>query len=179
MTIYYKKINSSILPPPVDTDKIKGELLFHYGYAQYYKITNIEYLTTLARCFKVPPKRIMLSEGHGPLLPHYDNGQDSCINIYMRPSGYTTSFWIPKDNARRRKGKKYNADTGSYDEVELGYMYEDLILVDSFTAQAGDAYVLNIKEVHSVDGTIPKLPRAFIQLQWNLTMDELLEKLDF
>lgn len=179
MTTYYKKLDSSILPPPVDTDKIKGDLLFHYGYARYYKITDTEYLTALARCFKVSPKRIMLSECLGPLLPHYDNGQDSCINIYLRSGGYTTSFWTPKDNARRRKGKKYNADTDSYDEVELGYVYEDLTLVDSFTAQDGEAYVLNIKEVHSVDGAAPELPRAFIQLQWDLTMDELLEKLDF
>jgi len=179
MTTYFKKLDTSFLPSPIDSDTIKGELLFHYGYARYYKITNDEYLKSLFYSFKIPPKRILLSEGHGPLLPHYDNGQESCINFYLRPGGYTTSFWIPQENAKRRKGKKYNSDTNSYDEVELGYVYEDLTFVDSFIAKDGEAYALNIKEVHSVDGANPELPRAFIQLQWNVSMDELLKALDF
>jgi hypothetical protein len=179
MTTYYKKLDTSFLPHPIDSDKIKGDILFNYGYARYYKITDSEYLKSLSCCFKIPPKRIFLSEGHGPLLPHYDNGQDSCINYYMRPGGYTTSFWVPQENARRRKGKRYNSTTDSYVEVELGYMYEDLTLVDSFVAKDGEAYILNIKEVHSVEGANPELPRAFIQLQWDFTMDELIEKLGF
>ena len=179
MTTYYKKLDNIILPVLSDTNKIKGDLLFHYGFIRYYKIIDSDYLKSLSESFKIPPKKIFLTECTGPLLPHHDNGVDSCINFYIRTGDYTTSFWIPKENAKKRKSKKYNAETNRYDEVELGYMYEDLIFADSFNAKDGDVYILNNGEIHSIEGLNSGLPRAFIQLQWNFKMDELIEKLGF
>jgi hypothetical protein len=178
MTTYYKKLDAGFLPPTIDTNEIKDHLLFHYGYARYYKISNKDYLKSLSDSFKISPKRIYLSEGHGPLLPHIDNGQRSCINYYMHTGNYTTSFWIPRENAKRRKSSRYCANTNSYKEVELRYLHEDLILVDSFIAKDGEAYILNIEQIHSVEGKKPELPRSFIQFQWDFSMDELLEILN-
>jgi hypothetical protein len=180
MTVYFKKIDSSILPlPPLDPDSIKGEMKFHYGHPRYFEIIDQAYLESLTRVFKIPPVHYFLVEGHGHLLPHYDNGQDSCLNFYIRPGGYTTSFWKPKENAKKRVSSRYDAATDTTREVAIGYHYEDLILIDQFQAQDGEAYFLNIAEIHSVEGAAPEKPRAFIQLQWDMTMDELLTALDF
>ena len=179
MTTYYKKLDAGFLPPPADPDKIKGELAFHYGYIKYYKITDREYLKSLHYSFKIPPTGIFLSEGHGPLEPHFDNGQRASINYYMRTGGYTTSFWVPQENAKKRISKRYDHATNSYVDGKLGYMRENLIFADSFVAKDGEAYVLNVEQIHSVEGEKPTLPRAFIQMQWDFSMDELLEKLDF
>jgi hypothetical protein len=180
MTVYFKKIDSSIFPTAlIDPDSIKGELKFHYGHPRYFEISDKDYVESLKKVFKIPPVNFYLVEGHGVLPPHFDHGQDSCLNFYIRPGGYTTSFWKLKENAKNRVSIKYDAKTNTTKEVNTGYYYEDLILIDQFQAIAGEAYVLNISEIHSVEGANPEKPRAFVQLQWNMTMDQLLKSLNF
>jgi hypothetical protein len=178
MKVYFKKLDSAIMPPSVDSDSIKGAMLFHYGNIRYFEVSDQSYLAAIHKSFKIPPKEVFLVEGHGELRPHRDNGVYSCINYYLQPGGYTTSCWEPIENARRVKGKKYDKKTDSYKEVELAYEPEDLIFLGSFLAEDSDVYMLNIGEVHSVNGDKPKRPRSMIQMQWHLTMDELIKQLE-
>lgn len=61
----------------------------------------------------------------------------------------------------------------------LGYERDDCILKDSFVAEAGDVYILDISKVHSVTHhDSPNDPRSFIQCQWNVNINELLKMLE-
>ena len=174
MTPYFKKITNLSLPS-ADPNAIKGELLFHYGYSRYYKISDEHYRDAIAGAFASPPKEIFLAEVTGPLNAHRDNGVSSCLNYYLRPAEYITEFWEPIENARRIKNRKYDSKTESYIEVLLGYEKNDLVLKDSFTAEAVDIYLLDISKVHSVSyHSLPKSIRSFVQCQWHWNMDQLI-----
>lgn len=175
MTTYFKKITDLSLPT-VDPDSVKGELLHHYGYSRYYKISDTSFRDAISNSFIVPPKEIFFVEAIGPLRCHRDNGTTSCLNYYLRPSGYITEFWEPIENARRLGSRRYDKETDTYKDVLLAYERDDCILKDSFVAEVGDIYILNISKVHSVThhGS-PEKPRSFIQCQWQVNMNELLK----
>jgi len=178
MTTYFKKITSLSLPT-ADPDAVKGELLMHYGYSRYYKVADNSFHDAVSNSFIVPPKEIFLVEAIGPLRCHRDNGVTSCLNYYLRPSGYITEFWEPIENARRLGAKRYDKTTDTYKDVLLGYERDDCILKDSFVAEAGDVYILDISKVHSVTHpSAPNDPRSFIQCQWKVSIDELLKMLE-
>jgi hypothetical protein len=61
----------------------------------------------------------------------------------------------------------------------LGYVRADLTLVDTFTAIENEAYFLNTSEIHSVDGRLHNAKRTILQFQWDIPMDNLIEKLGF
>jgi hypothetical protein len=96
-----------------------------------------------------------------------------------------TNFWKPKENAKKIKVARVDIVTKKIELIELSYAKQDLILVDSFKANPNEAYLLNIGEIHSVEkvdqtNTNPlNYPRTMIQFQWDLKMDELIEKLGF
>lgn len=74
--------------------------------------------------------------------PHVDNGINTVINIYTKAGGYTTTFHKAKEGAS--KHRLPNQDSGyvcAWHEVDE---------VDSFIAEDGDAWVLNVSELHSV-----------------------------
>lgn len=178
MTTYFKKLELNSIQPPKNIDDIKGDLKFHYGLIKYFDIKDSNYINELNSLFKIPPERIYLVEGHGIILPHRDNGQDSCINIYFITGNYRTAFWRPLPNAKPRTGRRYDNKTKSYVEVSIGFFYEDLELTDSFISEQNEAYALNINEIHSVDESDSKDIRSFIQLQWNMSFGEMLDSLN-
>lgn len=181
MTVYFKKINLDKLPLHEDFNSIKGDLEFSHGMIKYFNINDSNYYNLLKDYFKIPPRRIFLVEGHISLLPHRDKDQLSCINYYIDTRGYTTNFWIPNSNLIEiRIGPRYDRVTGITSDVELGYNYVDLTLIDSFLAKNGESYVLNINEVHSVENPSSAEIRLFIQFQWdtNTTVDELIRNLE-
>jgi len=186
MTIYYKKIDLPINHADFNIDEIRGEKLFEYGNnIGYFNLTNNAIKEIFDPLFKVPPTTIRMVQAKAELDPHVDNGAYSCLNYYINPQNLTTKFWKPIENARRKKGIRFNQLTGTNEEVELAYIKEDLILVDSFAANKNDFYLMNIGEIHSVERDTPlssrKLPtpRTMIQFQWGLKMDELLHVLGF
>lgn len=174
MTTYFKKIDNLLLPT-ADPESIKGNLIMHYGYNKYYAISDNYFYNSISNSFSVAPKQIFLAEVHGPLNCHRDKGVSSCLNYYLRPSNCITEFWEPIENARRIKAKKYDAAIDSFKDVLLGYVRDDCILKDSFIAEPGDVYVLDISKVHSVSYGLNNTIRSFIQCQWHIDMDELLK----
>lgn len=180
MTIYFKKINLNIDNHNLDIRKLKGNKLFDYGAICYYDILDDEYYNDIfSGVFIVPPVKRFYVEAKDKLNPHRDNGAISCLNLYIGPQNYTTNFWEEKENARRISGHRYDPVTNKYTEVNLAYVRDDLNLVDSFTAQNNEAYLLNIGEIHSVDGDRQLLPRVMLQFQWNMTIEEMIEQLGF
>ena len=179
MTIYHKKINLNIDRLDIDLNKLKGKKLTEYSNnIGYFKILDTDYLNSIFKnTFKIPPVEIFLVQAKSQITPHRDYRVVSCMNYYIKPEGYTTNFWIPKENARKIRGFRIDRQN-KYEIVELSYEKDDLILVDTFTAKENDAYLLNIGEVHSVEGGKKASPRTLIQFQWNLTIDELIDKLE-
>jgi hypothetical protein len=178
MTTYFKKITNLSLPT-ADPDSVKGDLLTHFGRNRYYNISDKSFYNAIANSFSVPPKQIFLGEVLGPLNCHIDYGVSSCLNYYLRPAEYITEFWEPIENARRIRAKRYDKATDTYKDVLLGYERDDCILKDSFVAEAGDVYILDISKVHSVTHpSAPNDPRSFIQCQWKVSIDELLKMLE-
>lgn len=182
MTTYYKKLNLNINHLPIDIKKLKGELTFGYGDTlSYYHILDKEYLNSIFKnVFITPPRTIFFVESIIGVGPHQDAGIIGCLNYYITPNNFTTKFWLPKENARRRKGLRFNPITNKQEEVLLGYVKDDLILVDSFLAKDNEAYVFNNGEIHSVEAVnhIERTSsRTMVQFQWgnNVSVDKIME----
>lgn len=85
----------------------------------------------------------------GEGTPHIDtmlNGNKflCTINFYLEPNNMITKFYSkPHQNVRRIP----------ISELESGFNSEDLQLVDEFTANTNDTYLLNVQEIHSVTNT--------------------------
>tara|TARA_R110000868_G_scaffold167312_1_gene401581 strand:- start:142 stop:681 length:540 start_codon:yes stop_codon:yes gene_type:complete len=178
MTHYFKKIELSSSQSLYNINGLKGDLKFHYGLIRYFNIKDTEYINNINSLFKIPPARIYFVEGHGIILPHRDNGQASCINIYLITGNYRTAFWKPGPSAVPRKGRRYDHKTKSHVEVSIGYFYQGLELMDSFVAEQHEAYALNVNEFHSVDNPTSNNIRSFIQLQWDMSFGEMLDALN-
>jgi hypothetical protein len=180
MTIYYKKINLNIPLQTFDLLKLKGNKLFEYGNnIGYFQIVDNTYLDSIfGNVFKIPPVKTFLVQAKARLRPHRDNGVSSCINYYIEPQGFVTNFWEPKENARRLTDEKFNSVTNKFEKVTLGYEKDDLILVDTFTANANEAYLLNIGKIHSIDGVKQEEPRTMLQFQWDISLEEMIERLE-
>ena len=179
MTIYHKKINLNIDHLDIDLNKLKGNKLMEYSNnIGHFKILDTDYLNGIFKnAFKIPPLEIFLVQAKSQISPHRDYRVVSCMNYYIKPEGYATNFWIPKPNARKIRGFRVDRQN-KYEIVDLSYEKNDLLLVDTFTAKENDAYLLNIGEVHSVEGDKKANPRTLIQFQWNMTIDELIDKLE-
>ena len=185
MTTYYKKIEIDIDHSLFNIEKLKGEKLFEYSNnIGYFHIPDESYINSIFNhMFKIPPTRLV--QAKAKLIPHIDNGAFSCLNYYILPHNMITTFWKPKENAKRKKQVRVDLVTKEFEIVELSYAKEDLIPVASFVAKPNDAYLLNIGEIHSVykvdetDTEPLPFPRTLIQFQWDLTMDELIDKLGF
>lgn len=179
MTIYYKKINLNISVQTFDLTKLKGDKLFEYGNnIKYFQIVDDAYLDSIfGNIFKIPPVKTYLVQTKDRIRPHTDNGVVSCLNYYISTQGFVTNFWKANEKIRRLVDTTFNGVT----KRVVGYAREDITLVDSFTANDNDAYLLNIGQIHSVDGSSPAEPRTMLQFQWgpSTKIEELIEKLEF
>ncbi|CAB4132225.1 hypothetical protein UFOVP139_40 [uncultured Caudovirales phage] len=91
------------------------------------------------------------------LPPHTDIVDSVSINFYIEAGGYRTVFY----NSRDGSSKQVYADHGD------GHVYDmaDLSELGSFTAEVGDAYILNGKVIHGVSSGSGA--RKFLQISSN------------
>lgn len=144
----------------LDTDWIKkcrrGAPVTEYGNILYYKVIGA-----------IPPKLITalqpgsiryveISPDH-PVQPHADHGIITALNLYIDGGDGCTQFWQPAPGAQPIKYEN--------SKITNSYNREDLIKAGAFTANDGDAYILNVGKIHSVDGPLTKT-RRFIQFSW-------------
>jgi hypothetical protein len=76
------------------------------------------------------------------ILPHIDSGVNTVINVYLESGGYQTDFNSPKEGATPFKIP--NQTNGEC------YQFEDVDVLDSFIAEDGDTYILDVTKLHSV-----------------------------
>jgi hypothetical protein len=79
------------------------------------------------------------------LPPHTDSQIKTSINFYIDPADYTTTFYTPEPKAVKRQVENQTD----------GYIFQEHELVNrgSFKARPGDAYLLGVDKVHSVQGS--------------------------
>lgn len=91
------------------------------------------------------------------LLPHRDNDLISTINFYLKTDNCRTvfykekqgaTFWQPENIITRPKSKLENEEEVAY--VKAVYDLEDVEEVSEFTAKNGEAWLLDVNEIHNV-----------------------------
>ena len=85
---------------------------------------------------------LLFLEANSYILPHSDSGPTAVINFYIETNNCATQFYEIKDDA-----KPYQIDNQTDGHV---YDLNDLIETDSFIAEPGDIYILDVSKVHSV-----------------------------
>ena len=128
--MYFKKLDLEIDIPSYEIGKKEIE----YGLEIDNNFTGLWY-SNLKLTDKIDfiPKEyksnfyLLFLEANSYILPHSDSGPTAVINFYIETNNCATQFYEVKDNA-----EPYQIET------------------DSFIAQPGDIYILNVNKIHSV-----------------------------
>jgi hypothetical protein len=82
--------------------------------------------------------------------PHTDSGIEAIVNFYIKTVGCVTQFYKLKNNI---------ASTMQIENQTDGFIYDinDLEETESFIAEDGDAYLLDVSKPHSVITTRPEM----------------------
>jgi hypothetical protein len=105
------------------------------------------------------------------LPPHVDNKILASINFYTDADEAVTTFYTTKPGQAIRVERLPNQTDGGI------FVEEDLNEYASFTAQAGDAYILAIKQVHGVKGN-NQMRRAYCLKSYDYTYFQILSMLN-
>jgi len=104
------------------------------------------------------------------ILPHTDSDTKTAINWYIHEGGYETYFCEPKHDA-----KPFKLPTQTDGCV---YNFEDVTLMEGFSAKDGDIYVLDVTKTHCV---VPKAemctPRLALNMATNLPFEDVVSLL--
>ena len=143
--MYFKKLALEIDIPSYEI----GERIIEYGMDVDNKFNGLWYsdLKINEHINAVPKKHELdfyplFLEANSYILPHFDSGANAVINFYIETDNCKTQFYEIKNNAKPYQIKNQTN----------GYIYnlDDLIETESFIAQPGDVYILNVSKVHSV-----------------------------
>ena len=143
--MYFEKLNIKIDTPSYEVGKKELE----YGIDINNKFNGLWYsnLKINEQIDLIPEKYksdfyLLFLEANSFILPHSDSGPTAVINFYIETNNCATQFYKIKDGA-----KPYQIDNQTNGCV---YDLEDLIETESFIAQPGDIYILDVSKVHSV-----------------------------
>jgi hypothetical protein len=151
MSQFYKKVDISIDAADVKpTDKE----IISYGEEINGDFEGIKYNdcivsdSAFSQIYSVLPSKMrnmfmpMYMQINRDIIPHIDSGVSTVINVYIKSGGYVTEFNKPKEG--RKSFKLKNQTNG------VSYNFDDVEILDSFVANDGDAYVLDVSKLHSV-----------------------------
>ena len=143
--MYFEKLNIKIDTPSYEVGKKELE----YGIDINNKFNGLWYsdLKVNEHIDLIPEKYksdfyLLFLEANSFILPHSDSGPTAVINFYIETNNCATQFYEIKDNAKPYQIK--NQTDGCI------YNLNDLIKTESFIAQPGDVYILDVSKVHSV-----------------------------
>ena len=143
--MYFEKLNIKIDTPSYEVGKKELE----YGIDINNKFNGLWYsdLKVNEHIDLIPEKYksdfyLLFLEANSFILPHSDSGPTAVINFYIETNNCATQFYKIKDGA-----EPYQIDNQTNGCV---YDLEDLIETESFIAQPGDIYILDVSKVHSV-----------------------------
>jgi len=178
--MFYQKLNQQFSTNNI----IKKDLMIEYGIRTPFKFFGIWYsfvdIENNEELLKVIPERyrdicsLYLLESNFRIPPHTDSEVSTIINFYIKTDGCNTQFYYPNNNAKKTQIK--NQTTGHI------LNEKDLVKSVSFTAQLGDAYLLDASKPHAV---LPQRPKLFYKNRMAVTLqikdksfDEVVEMLN-
>lgn len=145
----------------------KGTIYKRYGdKVTYYDMKDLSLVQSYVT--RLQPEDVKWVEiSTDDLRPHRDHGVTAALNLYVDPAFATTQFWAVKE------GQQPYAYPG--EAMANLYREEQLEPTDSFIARTGDAYWLDLTQVHTVRGAIGK--RKFVQFSWSTrTLADILRR---
>jgi len=164
--MYFKKLD--LLIPKIDYERLKGRPYEGYGETfRQFLIKDPFYLHSLIKNkikFKIRPDHIFCIEiSEYGAEPH----KDPCLtvlNFYVDTADYTTIFWKPRTDIEETIIPGMNDD----DHIIRAYQLNELDPVETFKAKDGDAYLLNVNEIHSASDPISNNnTRKIIRWMWD------------
>ena len=144
-----------------------GRHVVSYGAISYFDCLGDPVPAELLELLKPDTIRFVVVMGKNSVNPHRDHHIITALNCYFQAGGATTHFWEPLPAAKPI----------TFPGARTSNIYCDgnLRHLTSFTASDGEAYLLNVNQVHSVQRTSIKT-RRFIQLSWKARpFEEVLE----
>jgi len=143
--VYFKKLDIKIDIPNYEVGKKQLE----YGIDIDDKFNGLWYsnLKINEQINLIPEKYksdfyLLFLEANSFILPHSDSGPTAVINFYIETNNCATQFYEIKNNA-----EPYQIENQTDGCV---YNLDDLIETESFIAQPGDVYILDVSKIHSV-----------------------------
>jgi hypothetical protein len=172
----FKKI--ALLLPDIDASRLKGNFCEGYGdtFKNYY-IRDPAYLNEILLTklkFNVKPHWTLYTEitelGTGAHIDH----NTVALNYYITPANCVTIFWKEKlKNSGQIVNQLINNGELLQNTVRK-YDLKDLTPIASFKAAADEAYLLDIKQIHSATRFKDCGIRSMIRWSWdNVTFDEI------
>lgn len=148
----YTKLNFKL--ENIDYARLKGNFFEGYGDTfKQFKIKDLNYLESIIESkiqFDIIPHWVTCCEirDYGA-TPHVDHNTVA-LNYYIEASGYVTAFWATKSNASGKSADQLISETGKTRTNDVKtYDFKELKIIDKFKANAHEAYLLDIKQIHS------------------------------
>ncbi len=178
----FKKIPLSL--PDLDLNRIRGP--FQEGYGPFFHSFNIldhEYLDSLV-CkqlrFHIAPITCSFTvvTFRGTPDAHTDASM-TALNYYIKSSQAQTKFYRALDpNARLVVPQRLGVGVG-HDSGTFMYTDNNLVEVDSFTANDHEAYLLNVHEIHKVIKEPLTPHRTMIRWLWpHVPFEQVLDSIE-
>ena len=149
----------------------KGSHVITYGAISYYRVLGYPFPFEYLKVLQPDAVRYVEITGDDQVSPHRDHTTVTSLNCYFQTGGATTHFWNEKKDATPLR---FPGATTS----NIFKNFDDLEYVASFTANDGEAYLLDVSQIHSVERKEPLQDRRFIQLSWHRArFDAVLERI--
>jgi hypothetical protein len=161
--------------PEIDISRLKGQLFEnHHDQFVMYDLADADYITQLFQDkvkFNMCPSKIGYFEICGDGAPPHTDGYVGCsLNIIIEAADCITSFWKLKDKDYTLLDTiKIDKDGNTHNTNTVGYQYEDLDFVSLFKANSGEAWLLDVREIHSVIKPEFGRDRKVLTLRWDPT----------
>ena len=170
-----------LILPKIDYERLKGEFFEGYGdtFRQYF-IKDELYLESIIEdriVFDIKPDWVVCCEVTDlGVIPHSDQS-NVALNYYIDPAGCVTTFWKTKSDAFGLAEPQLQKDGTTLENDVRSYRFEDLVPTASFIAKERDAYLLNIKQIHSATKfTKNTASRKILRWMWDNQDFETIEK---
>jgi hypothetical protein len=166
--MYFKKLNFTL--PNLDISRIKGDYIEGYGPTfKLYDIKDIEYFDNLIASkikFHIPPVvKCFVEISDGGTNAHIDHHSVS-LNYYVDPATGLTLFWTPKAGVNSQVVHQILDDGTLQENTVRSWEFEDLNFASSFMAKSHEAFLLDIKKIHSVAKFHNAPMRSMLSWRW-------------
>jgi hypothetical protein len=154
-------------------NRIKGDFYEnHHDKFVMYDPKDLDYINNFIQDkvkFNILPSKIGYFEICGPGSPPHTDGYVGCsLNFILDAADCVTLFWkIRNKNYKLVDNFKITNEPGKQTTETKGYKYEDLEFVSMFKAETGEAWLLDVREIHSVSKPFFEHDRKILTFRWD------------